>query len=1021
MKKKSRLWKILTAIFGILLVIFMVGTNVANSYKGVIDVFFDVPTYEIVSKEDVDISETEYFTSPYVLDGAEWKGTASKTGEEDYYDHDALAEDKAKVAEEVEAEGAVLLFNNDDALPLSSGGKISAFSISTVNMSYGGFGSGGVDVSTAPQLKDALSEAGVEMNPTLLDFYANGAAKDYVREAKGFRQSGVYAINEAPWSIYTDEVKNSFAAYGDAAVMVIVREGGEDNDLPRTNTDFETNRPSGLGTDPLDSDSSNDGQDGNYLSLSAEEREILRELTDYKEQGVFKKVVLLVNSSNAVQFDFLDDPEIDVDAALWIGSVGYMGMNAVADILVGEVNPSGSLPDTFYKDNLATPAMVNFGKTKFTNWTEENDLNGSDCYTIYEENIYVGYKYTESRYFDLVMGQNNAGDYDYGSLVAFPFGYGTSYTTFEYSDYKMEEKEDAFEVSVKVTNTGDVSGKEVVQIYMSSPYTEYDKENMIEKSAVELAGFGKTQILEPGASETVTVTVDKEMMRAYDAFGEKTYIVDDGDYYFIAARDAHKAANNLLAYQEKGEADGMDGDGDAEMVGVYHQDKFDSETYSEGVDGTKITNQFDDADLRIYEDGAQADSFNLLSRSDWTGTYPTAVEPAEGVLTFTEQMAAEVTTTDTFTVEEDSDAEMPVYGEDNGLSLIDLRGVDYNDIEWDLLLNQMTYDEQALICSQAWHQTMPVESIAKPATYDENGPIGFTRNFFGNTTVKGMAYPCCPIMAATMNTELINRMGEYIALDGLHSNMQGLYGPGVNIHRTPYCGRNFEYFSEDSILSGLICQAETRGIQSKGVYVYAKHFALNDQETLRHGICTFASEQTIRENYLDAFEYVLAADKGNGHGIMTGFERIGVTWAGAHEGLLTNVLRGEWGFDGFAITDSWNDVCENGKSGNSYTNAARMILAGGDTIDGVPENAYSDSAYKDSPTFCQALRESAKRMLYVQVNSSAMNGLVSGQEVVKLTSWWQTALIAVDVVLGVLTALCLIMAIVKSRKEKKQA
>lgn len=1017
-KKKSRLWAILTGIFSVLLVIFLVGTSVANTYRPVVDTFFNISPYKIVETGDADTTNTEYFTSPYVKEGETWKGVETREGKDSYYDNDALVEADNAMGEEVEAEGAVLLFNNNEALPLEKGAKISAFGISSRDLSYGGTGSGGVDASTAPKLKTALKDAGFEQNPTLIDFYENGAGKDYKRSAKSFRQSGTYAINEVPWSKYTEDVKNSFASYGDAAIMVIVREGGEDNDLPRTNSDFESNRSSGLGTDPFDSNSTNDGANGNYLSLSAEEKELLYQLTQYKKQGVFKKVIVLVNASNAVQMDFLDDPNIDIDAAMWIGAVGYSGINAVADILAGVITPSGSLPDTYYKDNMDIPAMVNFGKTKFSNWTEETDKLGADCYTIYEEGIYVGYKYVESRYFDKVMGQNNAGNFDYEKLVAFPFGYGKSYTDFQYSEMSMEEKDDTFEISVKVTNTGDVKGKEVVQIYMSSPYTDYDKEHFIEKSAVELTGFAKTQELDPGASEVVTVSVEKEMMKAYDAFGEKTYIVDDGEYYFIAARNAHDAVNNLLAYNGKTENDGMDAAGNKDMVASYTQEKFDAQTYADNGNDYEITNQFDAADLRIYDDGAQADKFTLLSRSDWEGTYPVAEDPAGGKLEFTETMENDVSRMDSFTVEEDPDAEMPAFGADNDLTLASMRGVPYDDGAWDKLLDQMTYEEMQDLSAKAFHSTMAVESISKPGTKDENGPMGFTMAFMGNNNVKGMAYPSCPVMAATMNTELLNRMGTQMGIDGLHLSFSGLYGPGVNIHRTPYCGRNFEYFSEDAVLSGLICEAETKGIQSAGIYVYAKHFALNDQETLRHGICTFASEQTIRETYLKAFEYVLSKDRANGHAAMTAFNRIGVVWAGEHKGLLTNVLRGEWQFDGFTLSDSWNDIGAAEKSGNGYGNAARAILAGGDAIDGTIDNAYSAPSLKDSPTFCQALRKSTKNLLYTVVNSNAMNGLSAEYEVIKLQSWWQTALYAFDAALAVLVVLSIIMVIRNRKKEK---
>lgn len=1020
MKKKSRVYAVFTVIFAILMIACIIGTNIALSYKAVIDSYFGLSTYKTVNSNKVDTADTEYFKSPYVLDDAEWKGQESKNGDAEYYDNKALAKSDNAIGKEVEAEGTVLLWNHNNALPLSEGDNVSDFGISSNNLSYAGAGSGAVDISRAPKLKKALKKSGLNVNPTLAEFYEKGAAKDYKRSSKSFFQTGAYAINEAPWSVYTGDVKNSFASYGDAAIMVVTREGGEDNDLPRTNSDFEASRKeaaTGLfdtKNEPFNSDTSNDGQDGNYLSLSAEEREVLQQLTKLKEDGVFKKVVLIINASNGIQFDFLQDASIDVDAALWIGSVGYSGIYAVGDILVGKTNPSGSIPDTFYKDAQNTPAMVNFGKTKFNNADEELDKLGADCYTAYQEGIYVGYKYTESRYYDAMMGQNNAGDFDYDELVAFPFGYGESYTDFDISNLKVDEKDDSFEMSVKVTNTGKVAGKKAVQIYMSSPYTAYDKENLVEKSAVEMVAFGKTKLLEPGKSETLKISVDKDNLKAYDSYGEKTYIVDEGDYRFVVAQNAHEAANTLLA-SEGQNMENADMVGNSDLIYTYHQDSFDAKTYSVSATGEKITNQFDNADLAIYDNGAQADVLPVLSRQDWVGTYPVAEDHASGSLTFTDQMREDVSRSEDFTVEEDVDAKMPIYGAANGLTLADLRGADFDDPQWEELLDEMTFDEMAELCSQGYHSTVAISSIAKPATKDENGPVGITRTFMGSDT-KCMAYPSCPVMAATMNAELIERMGEQIGIDALHADIQGLYAPGVNIHRTSYCGRNYEYYSEDVMLSGLICQAEVMGIQSQGMYVYVKHFALNDQETLRHGICTFADEQTIRENYLKAFEYPLSADKGNGHAVMTAFNRIGVVWAGANQNLIQNVLRGEWGFDGFALTDCWADIGPDGNSGNVFANAARTILAGGDSLDGTPDTPYD--SYRDSATFCQALRNSTKRILYVQANSSAMNGIAGGTQVKVITSWWQIACYALTTAMAALTVLFLIFTIRRRSYEK---
>ena len=1060
MFRHKALWIVLTSVFAVLFIAMIIGTAIANSFKSVIDVYFGVITYKIEKADTTDVSQTEYFKSDYVLEGKTWTGQGAKNGDDAYYDNEALKAADYALGEEVEAEGAALLFNNG-ALPLAKGNKVSAFSISTTNLCYGGTGSGGVDTKSAPTLSQALTGAGLETNKTLEDRYTALAAetedgsKKYGRTTKSFFQTGQYRIGEVPWEeVVKDGVSDTFATYGDAAIVVLSRVGGEDNDLPRTNTDFRGTREgawwSGQLSDPMNI-SPNDGRDGNFLALSAEEEEMLSGLKALKDEGVIKKVVVLLNTCNPIECDFLTDNRYDVDAAMWIGAVGQTGINAVGDILVGDIVPSGSLPDTFYNDNLATPVMVNFGLTCFDNWeTEMSDLYtsslynelaadgktlddiGADVYTVYEENIYLGYKYTETRYFDKVMNQGNAGDFDYDELVAYPFGAGESYTDFSYSDMTVTADGDQFKVSVKVHNDGSTySGKETVQIYLNAPYTTYDVQNKVEKAAVRLVGFGKTGVIAPGKDATVTITVDKDTFASYDAFGAKTYILDAGDYLLTAATDAHDAVNNILAYNGKTTANGMTENGDADMVKkALTVAELDTESCSVSDDtGAEITNHFDDADLRIYENGAQADDFDLLSRSDWTGTYPQPLaDQSKGKLTFTNQMKKDVSTADPVIIEEDPEAEMPDYGEKNGLTLAMFIGLKYDNPAWDDLLDQMTFDEQDNLSSDAYHHTIAMASIAKPATLDENGPIGLTKSFMGADASKCMAYPSCPVMAATFNTDLIYRMGQQIGLDALHANYQGLYGPGANIHRSPYSGRNFEYYSEDGILSGIICEAETKGIQSKGMYVYSKHFALNDQESGRHGICVFASEQTIRENYLTAFEYSLSKKKGNGHATMTSFNRIGVVWAGAHKGLLTDVLRGEWGFDGFALSDCWTDIADTYNSGNLFGNSAAAVLAGGDALDGKLSTQFTgefaiDDHYRKSPTFCQALRESTKRMLYVVANSSAMNGLAADDKIVLIMSWWEVALMWIDIVLGVLmvaSAVMLVITIVKQRRQQNK-
>ena len=428
------------------------------------------------------------------------------------------------LTQQVEAEGAALLMNNNNALPLAADAKVSTFSSSSVNLVYGGTGSGNIDASTADTLRTALEKVGVTVNPTLWDFYTVGAGKDYARSKSGTVAKSSEVTAEVPWDVYTDEVKDSVAQYGDAAIVTLSRVGGEGADLSYGEV--------------------------NYLALDENEKAMLQNVAEMKKNGTVKKTILLINSANALQVDFLKNNEYDIDAALWIGDVGISGINAVAEILTGKVNPSGSLVDTYCYDNFSAPAMWNFTPTTYEGYVEGGDVSAkAKSYMIYQEGIYVGYKYYETRYEDFVTGNGNAGDYAYGDIVAYPFGYGMSYTNFDISDMNVSYNaaDDTYTVTVKVTNTGDMAGKKTVQVYVQSPYTDYDKENGVEKSAVSLVGFGKTGMIEPGASETLSMTVNKRDIASYDTYGAGTYILDAGDYYFTAATDAHNAVNNILA------------------------------------------------------------------------------------------------------------------------------------------------------------------------------------------------------------------------------------------------------------------------------------------------------------------------------------------------------------------------------------------------------------------------------------------------------------------------------------------
>ena len=916
MKKVIRPWRGLRNLTGTLAVICMIVAMLVSKFDNTFSIFIGGSFYELNNPDE----NAQYFTSDF----------KSREEKKDY---------EAWLVEQVEAEGAALLLNENNALPLKSGANVSCFSNSSVSLIYGGTGSGNVDISKSSTLKSALTDAGLNVNETLWNFYTEGEGSEYERDpGQLFPHRNATAV-DVPWDVYTDEVKYSVKQYGDAALVVFSRVGGEGSDLEFT--------------------------EENYLELIPAERELLAGLTEMKAAGDIEKIIVLLNTSNALQVDFLKDSAYDIDACLWIGDVGQTGIDAVADILAGNVTPSGRLVDTYCYDNFSSPAMVNFATTDYIGG-EEAGLADHDAmkYVVYQEGIYVGYRYYETRYEDYVMGTGNAGDYIYSDEVAFTFGYGLSYTDFEYSDMAVvyNSETDQFEVTVTVTNVGDTySGKEVVQVYVQSPYTEYDKENTVEKAAATLIGFDKTEILAPGESETVTVYVDKRDMASYDAYGAKTYILEAGDYYLTVADNAHAAINNILAakgYTPETTDGRMDKAGNVDLTYLWTNETFDSTTYATAETGFEITNQFDNADLNVYE--GSSTMITYLSRNDWTNTFP----KEKVQLSLTEQMIADLNSYQ-YDASEYEDMEMPTFGAYNGLKLVDMIGLDYDDPMWDKLLDQMTYEEMAVFVGDAFHWTMPIESIQAPATRDENGPQGLTASLM-HADIEAMAITSEDVMAATFNRELIEDVGRLVGTDCLDAGVSMLYGPGNNTHRTPYGGRNFEYYSEDGFLAGEISAAEVKGIHSKGVRVLMKHFALNDCEEDRTGLSTWANEQSIREIYLKAFQTPI--EEVSESGVMTAYNRIGASWAGGHYGLLTNVMCGEWGCTGVIITDNAN---------NDYMNAADGLMAGGTLFDAMMSMQMKEllEEHADDPVIVNRLREAMHQNLYVVANSCAMNGM----------------------------------------------
>ena len=985
------LWLITSIVFGVLAVVMAVLLGVGTYHEDIINVYLEAPTQQIIPEEGAKI----YYWTEYATE-------------------EELVEYGKQVCYDIESEGATLLKNDNDALPLPEGAKVSCFSQSSVDPIYAGTGSASVAGVEVVSLNTALTSALGEgsTNTELVKFYTTSGYKR-VNAALSGGSSADYRINEVPWNKYTDPLKSTFSSYGDAAIVMLSRSGGEGSDLP-----------SGIPS------LSEYMTDGDYLRLCKEETDMLSGLRQMKKDGVFDRIIVLINTANILQLDFLD--EYDVDAALWIGNVGATGMQAVADILSGDVVPSGRIVDTFLKDNHSSPAMANFDAYDYTNADElglEAAQNNGDAgvvkanrnYVVYQEGIYVGYRYYETRYEDYVLGRPGVGDYDYDADVAYPFGYGESYVDFTYSGFDVRENEKDFTVTVNVKNEGDRAAKHTVQIYFQSEYTEYDVENDVEKSAVEICGFDKKEIA-AGATETYTITVDKEDLTSYDHKTAKTYILEDGDYYFTAGRNAHDAVNNILmAKQRDGvtvHTDRMSGTGNADLAKKWTNDTLDAETYSvSSATGNDITNLFDDADLNKYA-GAGGQTVTYLTRNDWEGTFPTGAV----TLRVTDEMW-----NDGLTHEESGRAALvekykdlyypdvtavPAMDVDGEMKVADLCEVDISDPRWDTLISQLPYTEMTNLIYNGFHLTQACPSISLPGTLDENGPQGFTKGLVGGSSA--MCYTSEDVMAATFNLDLIEEMGKCIAEDFLHAVelgsgetvYAGIYGPGANIHRTPYSGRNFEYYSEDGWLSGEICAVEVAAIQSKGIYVFTKHFALNDQEEGRYGISTWSNEQAIREIYLEGFE---GSVRGGGLGVMSSFNRIGVVWSGAHRGLMTGILRDEWGMKGAAITDCSVSA--------KYMDYRLGVLAGQDLWDGYSSGMATLDGLDDDPAIVTACQTAAKRIAFSISRSHAMN--IGRADIVLVFPWWKALVIALLVVFAVLAIASVVMLVLSVRKNKQ--
>ena len=867
---------------------------------------------------------------------------------------DATVSKANELAKDVQSEAVTLLKNDDSNLPLS-GKKVNVFGWGSTNPVYGGTGSGSMSKQyKTVSLLDGMKQAGLKTNTELSKLYT-----DYRKDRP---EVGMFAqdwtLPEVPAKQYSDKLVSDAKDFSDEAVVVLTRVGGEGADLP---TDMKAK---GI-TYKNNSKDYDDFQKGeSFLQLSKTERDMIDLVTSN-----FKKVTLVYNGANTFQFDFLNDyPQIQ--SVVWCPPAGQTGFSALGEVLAGETNPSGKTSDTFLKDLTKSVSYNNFGKFEYTNMADKaakykgftgDDVTAIPGFVNYSEGIYVGYKFYETA--------SDEGLINYDDTVAFPFGYGLSYTSFDQKLDSVKYKGGKVTVTATVTNTGDKAGKDVVEAYYNPPYTD----GGIEKASKNLAGFEKTKELQPGESQKVTVKFDDDDMASYDYKGVKAYVLEKGDYDISIQSDSHHVI-------------------DHKAITVKDTVTYDSDSNTHNGDKTVATNQFDDV----------AGDVTYLSRADHFANYKEATAAPTNF-----KMSDKAKETfynnsnyDPKKFDKDSD-KMPTTGAKNGLKLSDMYGKDYDDADWDELLDQLTFDDMDNLIANGGYGTQAVKSVGKIQLTDADGPASLNNNFTG---VGSIGFPASTAFACTWNKDLAKQFGEMIGDMAHDMHVAGWYAPAMNIHRNAFSGRTFEYFSEDSLLSGVMASSEISGAKSKGVYSFMKHFALNDQETKRtEMLCTWTNEQAMREIYLKPFE--MSVKEGGAQAVMSSFNYIGNTYAGADSALLQTVLRGEWGFKGFVLTDYFG--------GYGYQNADQEVRAGNDSM--LATTKITNHITDKSATSVKAMRQAAHNILYTAANSwQYANG-----EPKVATPIWKTAMYVAWGVTAVLVIGLEIVAIKRYLNRKK--
>lgn len=1021
MSRKRNLWRGLTTLTASLLTVSVAAGPVVDSYRTDIDKFLGTKSSAMVTDstdEDLYTYKSDYSSTTELLDSIEDLG------------------------ERMSEEGTVLLKNENNALPLSKDEtqKLSLLGFSSYYPVQGGdMGSSlnenkGTDADTV-DFVEALDAKGFKINENLQKLYKSLEA-DFKTEVNMWGNimeyyhitapatDGVFASKE-PSQEKMDSVDDKWKdSMDDYNVMLVT--------IGRSSTENGTYLP---GVDGVDASQNLNQTDP--LGLSDDERDLINAAVAEKENNG-GKVIVMLNNANAMEIDEIKNND-GVDAIMEIGFPGGYGFYGVADILSGEANPSGHLTDTYAVTNANSPAAQNFGNYEWTNADPSVNINAEE---VEAEDIYTGYKYYETRYADTVLGQGNADAtvgsstgkaWNYDDEVSYPFGYGLSYTTFEQTlksvDVDLANRTVTAEVDVK--NTGDVAGKDVVQLYTSVPYTDYDVENKVEKSAVQLLDYEKTDMIEPGESQTVTITADAQDMASWDSSCENeagttgNWILDNGTYYFTVGNGAHEAVNNVLAAQNQ------DVEGNKDNVQTWELGDFDSSSFAVTLNGTPVENQLQDADLNNWME----DTVTYLSRNDWEGTWPETYKD----LTATDEMIS--TMADDYSdIEANGDPSSVTFGADNGMTLANMKGVeDITDERWSTLMDQLTLEECLIRTGLGGTSTKVIESITSPEAIQNDGPNGFNSYPLGQyaNSDASTGDPCViakddpnrdykmgvmaneTVIGQTFSKQLAAEWGKAVGNYSLWANTAIWWGVGTNLHRTPYNARNHEYFSEDAVLTAGQGAAIIKAGHDYGVLIAPKHLAFNDTEINRTGIAEFMTEQAARENELRGTQSCI--EDANALAVMTTYNRVGCVTSNAHTGLLLNILHKEWGFKGLMSEDFIQDPAYT-KIHMAVHNGVTMTCNTGDNTMAAVEAVWPYWSVENASQSEELLTDLKQAMLYQNyalANSNAMDGMSTSTHIEKLSTWYDNLITGLRIGFGVLTVLCAAMYLLGLKKKEQ--